>query len=298
MKELTELLEPYAADMEIRFHLGAAAGARWRSIGDAYALFGEVRERYGFAPAKTRIPLLTPPDANMKLDKATTPSFGLTIQHYVQKLSTGLTVNACPFAGDCVKVCVLDNGMGRYSRVQLARRAKTEFLVEYPREFATLLGYELAMAVKKHGKILFRPNVNSDVAWERLLPSLVNGHIDGVTSYGYSKRPEVLDTNGWLGTHYRVAYSWNEKSDPDAIEEFIVAGGSVAVVTSRKKGEPVADAIKLGEWEYSEGGDDTPHLMDADATDEWIFTDGAIGDLSAKGKARSLVGKSGFVVTV
>ena len=80
-----------------------------------------------------------------------------------------------------------------------------------------ILAWELSQAVAKHGEILFRPNVNSDIAWQRILPSMTEGYLAGMVSYGYSKRPETLAGNGWMGAAYRVAYSWNETSDDDAV---------------------------------------------------------------------------------
>ena len=190
-------------------------------------------------------------------------------------------------------MCVLNNGHGNRSSVIEARKAKTSWLVENPRGFSYLLGYELAGVEKKWGKALFRPNVNSDVRWELLLPSLTSGRVlPGITSYGYTKDPFILDTDGWADEAYRVAYSWNENSDLDPVIAFIDRGGSVAVVTSRRKGAPV------GEHQGLLGYNNAHRVRDADKTDEWMFERGTVGDLSAKGKARSLIGKSGFVVTV
>jgi hypothetical protein len=176
--------------------------------------------------------------------------------------------------------------------VQISRRAKTAFLIEHPAAFAYLLGWELGQHVVEYEIFLFRPNVASDVAWERLVPSMVDGSLIPATvmkAYGYTKRPEVLDTDGWLAPAYRVAYSWNEKSDPDKVRQFIRRGGSVAVVTSRRKGA-------ASDWSWSSWRPKA--VIDADLTDEWIFQRGVIGDLSAKGRARKLIGKSGFVVSV
>jgi len=258
----------------------------------ARELYGSVRVKHGLPNRASA--LLTRPDANLKLNKSSVPAYGITLQHYVQKLSTGLTVNACPNAGDCTKVCVLDNGMGRYDSVQRGRRAKTEFLARYPLAFAFLLGHELALAVRRDGAILLRPNVNSDIEWEKIAPKLCDGETFGlhgaVRLYGYTKVPGVLDTNGWLGRAYRVAYSWNEHTPKgSAVEDFLARGGSVAVVTDRKPKSPI------NQWHsnYSHAT-----VMDADLTDEWIFKECVIGDLSAKGKARKLIGKSGFVVSL
>lgn len=256
------------------------AGAQARNLaGNLQQIVADVRATYGFA--RQFAPLLTPPEGNMKLHKASTPTYGLTLQHHTSTLASGRKVNLCPWAGECVKVCVLDSGSGAYPSVQRARMWRTHLFKEHPETFAYVLGFELAKAVRRHEHILFRPNVNSDVRWERILPSLTSGKVFGgrVWSYGYTKGTYVLAGDGWVDEHYRVAYSWNEKSDPhaEAVSGFLCRGGSVAVVTDRRKGEPVKDH---GPWD----------VKDADLTDEWIFRIAVIGDLSAKGKARHMEG--------
>lgn len=295
--DLTEVLRPHAGAMDREFRAGAydyRRGGQWLNTrGLALTLWDDVRERYSLS--RCHPSLLTPPGANAKLDKAEIPSYGLTLQHHVQRVNPKLVVNACPHAGHCVKVCVLDNGNGGFHRVQMTRRARTAFLAEQPRAFSYLLGWELAKA-SHETPILFRPNVNSDVKWHELIPSMFDGKtLPWVTSYGYTKWPDILDGNGWITPFYRISYSWNEKSDPKDVSRFLDRGGSVAVVSSRKKGAPVPDHHRLqtgGAWI-------TRHDIgvDADLTDEWIFQQGVIGDLSAKGRARRLIGKSGFVVT-
>jgi hypothetical protein len=258
-------------------------------------LWTHCREQHGLAPGKAP-PILTRGKANHKLGLASQYTVGLTLESYVQKMSTGLVINACPNAGHCVKVCIIKQGRhAQEKRVQQARKARGEFFALWPAEACFLLGWELADEVERHGALLFRPNVNSDVEWEKILPSLTSGAVfgDAAMSYGYTKLTYVLDTNGWLDSHYRVAYSWNETSAPlvDKVHQFILDGGSVAMVTSRKKGE---DTISL--QAIQQLGLDAFDVVDADLTDEWIFQSGVIGDLSAKGKARSLIGKSDFIV--
>jgi hypothetical protein len=297
MKTLTELMlsapQPFGCSPDDMLHFGAQRDQhdlrrlcrqRWESV----------RATYGLAP---KAPMLTRGDHNVKLNKAAKWTVGLTLQHYVQKLSTGLTLNACPNAGHCTKVCVLDNGNGMFPKVQVARRAKTEFFALHPLQACFLLGWELADEVERHGSILFRPNVNSDVEWEKVLPSLTSGAVFGeaLWSYGYTKLPGVLVTDGYLDAAYRVAYSWNETSDPVAVGLFLNAGGSVAVVTDRKKGEFEHRPFHLPGHPYNYFVNWYRHV-DADLTDEWIFKEGAVGNLSAKGKARSLIGKSNFIV--
>lgn len=254
----------------------------------------DVRERIAEARhangAKRRwAPIMTPPDANKKLAKGSVPSYGITLHHYVHRsvYKALPTVNLCPKAGDCTKVCVVSNGHGNRDSVQAAWRWRTDLLAIAPWAFFFHLGWELERAVMKHGSILLRPNVNSDIEWEKVAPALVNGSIFGsaVKLYGYSKLPSTLDGDGWITPHYRVAYSWNEHTDPDQALAFVYRGGSIAVVTDRKPGDPVK------QW------DPSFTVMDADLTDEWIFKSGVIGDLSAKGRARKLIGHSDFVRT-
>lgn len=260
----------------------------------AQQVWAAMRAQHGFA--RVASPILTPPAANMKLHKSHVKTYGVTLQHHISTFErNGMLYqrNMCPWAGDCTKVCVLDNGNGSYESVQRARMAKTQLYLEHPDVFGYLLGFEIAQAVKRHEQILLRPNVNSDLPWHILAPSLTSGWLFGtsVLSYGYTKDPKILRTDGWADVRYRLAYSWNEKSQRLGAIEFLENGGAVAVVTARKKGEP-----PLGRYPFTSGYD-KPLVRDADVTDEWMFLPGVIGDLSAKGKARKLIGRSGFVVT-
>jgi hypothetical protein len=82
----------------------------------------------------------------------------------------------------------------------------------------------------------------------------------------------------------------------DKVRRHLERGGKVAVVTSRKKGQPIdVEALR----EFFGIKDFGVSFVDADKTDEWMLSEGAvIGDLSAKGKARQLIGDSTFVVDV
>ena len=291
MISLTTHLQRVAPSLDAVFRAGVDAALAGVKPTDDYAILAEVRGRHGFKC--TPSPLLTAPTSNHKLDGAKVASYGLTLHHFRTVLDAAdehdaLSLNLCPSAGHCVKVCVLNNGNGRYDSVQRAWRWRTDLVARHPESFARVLAYELVRAVRKHGRILFRPNVNSDAAWELLLPSLVNGYLPGVTSYGYSKLPSTLEGDGWLGAAYRVAYSWNERSDADAVSAFVARGGAVAVVTSRRKGSAVVTTLPFT----------ASTIVDADITDEWMLSgSGVVGDLSAKGKARQLIGRSKFVVT-
>ena len=297
MINLTDHLLQTAPDLDATFRAGvdsARAGVYPRADFDVVRA---IRALHGFQSKVA--PLLTPPDANHKLDGASVPSYGLTLYHFRSVMpergrsAPRLSINACPSAGHCVKVCVLNNGHGRWDSTKRAWLWRTELVARHPESFARILAWELVKAQRKHGAILFRPNVNSDVAWQRVLPSLTDGYVSGVTSYGYSKLPETLDGDGWLGSTYRVAYSWNERSDAERVSAFLARGGAVAVVSSRRKGASVTDALPFDvgpAWPLG-------HVVDADSSDEWMLASSVVGDLSAKGKARELIGKSKFVVT-
>ena len=291
MRSVTEEIEARISPDDVRFwlqlgNLRDRDHEDWQlrkdALGWARDAFAVVRACHDLKAVST--PILTAPAANMKLAKGETPAYGITLQHYVVRMSTGLVVNACPSAGDCVKMCVLNSGNGAYPKVQRARRAKLEFAVLHPWAFFLLLGNEIRKAIDKHDVINVRPNVNSDIEWERAAPALVDGSIfgDAAMFYGYTKHASVLDTDGWLTPFYRVAYSWNESSDGVDVARFLDAGGSVAMVTDRKKGQPVRELMV--------------RTLDADLTDEWIFESSVIGDLTAKGKAQRFVGKSAFIV--
>lgn len=253
-----------------------------------------VRAKYGFVERDA--PLLTAPGDQHKLGLAKRPSYGLTLFHASFRATDGSTWNLCPSAGDCRRVCVIGNGNGRYDGVQDGWRWRTELLATRPRAFFRKLGYETQMAVMKHvGKcvhcgvehtlkghrhldhILLRPNVNSDVEWHKLAPALVDGSVFGadVMFYGYTKHPEILETDGWLAPKYRTAYSWNEKSPPwgDALA-FLGRGGSVAVVTDRYYTPRTRETVKR--WSVF------CDVVDGDVSDEWIFQRGVIGDLAFK----------------
>ena len=123
-----------------------------------------------------------------------------------------------------------------------------------------------------------------------MLPGLA--HLPGVTTYGYTKNPAVL-SEGFSAPGFVHSYSWNERSKMSRVQAYLDRGGKLAVVTNRRKHADVdADAVRA-----FFGADCSVAVADADATDEWMLADGpVIGDLTAKGRARQLIGVSAFVV--
>lgn len=229
--------------------------------------------------------LLSTPETQHKLALGKVPSYGLTLFHHVMRTTLliegrQLVVNSCPSAGDCTRLCVINNNWGRQDSVRLGWRWRTDMFVRYPVEFIRILAFSIARELGKKPLILFRPNINSDIEWQLVVPALVDGTVfgDSVLFYGYSKIPSVLAGDGQVTSHYRVAYSWNEESDPAVVRPFLERGGSVAVVTNRYYGATKRQPVD--QW-------DAPlHLnatvVDGDVSDEWIFTPGVIGDLAFK----------------
>lgn len=246
------------------------------------------RLRHGFQCKHA--PFLTAGETNHKLDGASVYTMGRTLAH--ADLSE---YEACTFRGECTDPCVVGNGNGRYASTQRAWLWRTDLLATHPDVAGYVEGWELGRAVSKHGKILFRPDVNSDTrpwkwAWEYSTPSFRRR----VTVYGYSKDPSILGcADGMRANNFHYAYSWNERSNLERVRAHLAEGGNVAVVTSRRKGqEPNRRALRLMFG-------DRVSVADADATDEWMLArrkHGIVGDLSAKGKARQLIGTSAFVL--
>jgi hypothetical protein len=226
--------------------------------------------------------LLTYPANQAKLGKSEAFTVGLTLQH-----ADSAGVECCAWRGECSRVCVLDNGNGRYPMTQKARDIKTQFLYQHPRAFMVLLGHELGQLSAKYKRVLVRLNINSDLRWHRITPLLVNGDLfPNLYFYDYTKNPAILSGDGMLGKRYRAVYSVNESSDLEKVRAFVARGGTAAIVTSRTKKDSSPDSF-MG----------LP-VLDGDATDNRYDERGAWIDLFAKGKARALIGNSEFVRTI
>jgi hypothetical protein len=272
--------------LESAYWEGYGAGLAPRTACRADVVAAIVAARVGRGFKARPGDLLTPPDAQHKLDMASVKSYGLTLAH--ADLS-GFELCSWRTAA-CTAVCVLNNGNGRYDSVRRAWLWRTDLWTAEPERAAYRMGWELGRAVRKYGHILFRPDVNSDAAWHRILPAM--GRTPGVTVYGYSKNPAVMSPT-FRADGFRYAYSWNEKSNIARVGEHLARDGKLAAVTGRKRGQPVdADAVRA----YFGVGPEVA-VADADLTDEWMLADGpVIGDLTAKGDARRLIGHSRFVV--
>ena len=261
---------------------------RFNVLAEAKKIRKEVQLAHGITKGGD---LLSHPEWQHKLGMGLIPSYGLTLHHHrMRSALTPITIDACPSAGDCIRVCVLNNNFGRFEKVQAAWRWRTDLAAHHPEQFFRLLGAEIRSALGDRPHILFRPNINSDVLWEDVCPALVDGSVmgDRVTLYGYTKHAFHLASEGWITPYYHVAYSWNETSSSRPVQAFLERGGNVAVVTDRLAG---GGTSKRPVRQWADGtciGLEAP-VVDADTGDEWMLNNyGSIGDLGFKPRTQAL----------
>lgn len=237
------------------------------------------REYYVGQHGYTSTPkLLTAPESQHKLGMSKRPTFGLSL---APADMSGW--DACMWRTPaCTAVCVLVTaGKGTLPSVQRARVLKTRFLADQPQAFVTLLHAELVAAVQARGPIDFRPNVASDLRWERIAPAIFR--IDGVRVYDYTKGPRT-QRDASLYDRLVFSVSENPRSVDEALE-YLRDGGNAAIVFDTKKGHALPAT-----WQGFT-------VVDADTSDSRIDDpDGTVTGLRAKGSARGVQGSDdGFV---
>lgn len=222
--------------------------------------------------------------SNAKIAKNELATVSLTLQSTRTATvifdGTEWILNTCTSSGLCAALCVLSHGKGSLPAVIRARNWRTWCLVRYPELFAVLLAHELDTAVITHNNVLARLNVNSDLLWHKV-PELFAS--PGLMAYDYTKHESALSTSaGWVLPNYRLIYSVNERSDDVLVAGFLDRGGSVAMVTNRRKGTPAHKRMTYAGKRY--------RVEDGDISDDRYATSKrTIVDLYAKGKARSRV---------
>lgn len=158
-------------------------------------------------------------------------------------------VNVCPFAGQCAANCLETAGRLRFSSAEQARIARTLFYVHRRNDFYVLLTREIDQLRRKAEAEGLKPAVRlnglSDIDWPHWL---FREHPD-VEFYDYTKdiRRCFASLSYWWAKNYTLVYSWNEKSNPAEVEEWLRKGGRVAVVflgekPSKWRRFPVVDA--------------------------------------------------------
>lgn len=205
--------------------LGHTPWAPTMSVRQAKDAYADHRASRGLP--RRYAPLLTAPDANPKLDKSIIPTYGLSLAP--ANLSG---YNVCPWSTPmCRSGCLNTAGRGDMEPVQDGRIVKTQFFAENPIAFLVLTEHEIRLAVKRHGRILMRLNVYSDLRWERFAPWLFD--IDGVDWYDYTKSyARAFESADWQ-PNYVLTASAHERTTPIQIMALRAAGVSVAKVFTR-----------------------------------------------------------------
>jgi len=233
-------------------------------LGDARKVWKAFRADRGFGTAD----LLGDPDSNLKLGKDAVPTYGLSLSP-----ADASGFESCVWrTPGCTAACVLSTSFrGKLDSVATARAVKTQFLAEDPAAFVAILGAEIRRAVAKHGNILIRLNVASDLRWEYIAPSLFD--IPGASFYDYTKAPRK---HRGMHPNYRLTFSVSERdrSVSEALT-YLQSGGTAAVVFDIRKGSALPET-----WNGFA-------VIDGDVTDARVFDpDGVVVGLRSKADGR------------
>jgi hypothetical protein len=255
-------------------------------VGDDLAAWraAMVRERVavGFEPL-TAV-LLTPPNANVKLDKSN--AYGLSLS---PASTSGWNVCRASSPG-CRAACLATAGKGGLDSVQRGRLWKVALLAAEPALFVRALAGEIRDAVARRpvdrlgrptGPLVpVRLNAFSDLAFERFLaPAFFS--IAGARYYDYTKRTDRVPP-----ANYHLTSSATERTADSGLGELAdMYGSNVAVVFDTRRGHALPTTYA------------GCRVVDGDLSDSrWTDDRGVIVGLRAKGKA--IGDRSGFVRSV
>lgn len=134
---------------------------------------------------------------------------------------------------ECTKLCLKGTGRQAFDYAALARAARTAFLIRTPDSFATLMVHELVAAARKFGPLAFRPDVLSDLSWDRIMPWLADMEEIAVV-YGYTKN--LRKARRWAALDgWSVTFSASERTDAARIRQIVGDGINVAVAVDATK---------------------------------------------------------------
>ena len=197
--------------------------------------------------------------------------------------SDGSGFNLCPMEkiAKCGEPCLNKAGRGAMASTQMSRLRKTLFMLQYPKEFETMLRKEIRKLIKRSEKLNLlleiRLNGTSDVRWEREFPEVVQEFQKFM--YDYTKIP-----NRNIGNFptYDLTFSYSGvKEYQPFVQQAIDKGMRIAVVFKHKDRIP-HKFLGL----YCINGDDSDSTRSA--------PQGVVWALYAKGQAKN--DASGFVV--
>ena len=169
--------------------------------------------------------------ANTKTMKGETLGYQTWIMHLAPSTLSGYQV--CPMASPgCASACLNLSGMGRFSNVQAARIAKTQWFFQDREAFMAQLVKEIGAAIRKSAKAglkaVFRLNGTSDIRWETIP---VNGYANVMAMfpttqfYDYTKIANRRD----IPANYHITFSRSEVNEMQVLE-VMRSGMNVAVV--------------------------------------------------------------------
>lgn len=152
--------------------------------------------------------LLTDGKSNTKTAKNSVPTFYLSLQ---PTDLNSLGQNLCKFSTkECRSQCLQYAGRQGFSNVVKSRERKTEFYVNYPKEFLEKLWAELEELNKKHKKVAVRLNLLSDVDWAAEFNKHSIGDMNTLKKiqfYDYTKDPIKVQFN--TVKNYNLTYSFS-----------------------------------------------------------------------------------------
>lgn len=240
------------------------------NITEARTVWADIRAGYGFGPDATVIKV----GGNAKLDKEMGKRPVVFGSH---TLLSGRVNGTCVNDATCADDCVVGNG-GRAGMpsVQRGRAALTELALNAPEAHAALLVRDIHAAGRKARRLgadlRIRLNTNSDLAWERTLPSVVWETVaEYGVAYDYTKR---IDRVGWVVPGvYRTSYSATAHTRPAQVARLLGRGDTVTLVLPVPQGGSVPPV-----WAGM------PMVSGDDTDDRSGDPSGSLVGLTAKGK--------------
>ncbi len=218
---------------------------------------------------------------NAKTIKGDKASEYLTAIMYLSPHKTNRKqVNLCPKASvGCAAACLYSSGRGKFSNVQAARIAKSEWFIDDRKGFLEQLHKEIlrhsfnARLVGK--KPAIRLNGTSDILWERYVDMSLYPEVQ---FYDYTKwAPEDRKPLA----NYDLTYSRAEDTPDSYVKKVCLLDQNVAVVFNSSMALPTSF---LGF-----------RVIDGDKTDlRFLDVKGVVVGLTAKGDAKK--DDSGFVI--
>lgn len=187
-------------------------------------------------------------------------------------------INTCSCATkECRAACLNKAGRGAMTFTQKARLGKTDFMLDHPHHFMSMLHDEITAheksASKKGKKAAVRLNVVSDIPYEKLHPEIFHEH-PNTQFYDYTKiAGRVLNPDGTkkdLPKNYHVTLSStgiHKGSNWKHVRQHLDNGGVAAMVFA----VPAARGKK-------KGGDLPTHVHDEKTGKRYRVIDGDIHD--------------------